>query len=64
MPDEPVSEYTECTDPTVDDKLYIVDESEPLDADKSKWVAFNTLMARIVVNDDEIVCNDDEIVIL
>jgi len=64
MSDSKVSDLTACTDPTVDDELYLVDVSEAADADKSKKVTFTTLMSRIVVNDDEIVCNNDEIVIV
>jgi len=64
MSDSKVSDLTACTDATVDDELYIVDVSEAADADKSKKVNFNALLARIVTNDDQIVCNEDEIVIL
>jgi len=64
MSDSKVSDLTGCTDPTVDDELYLVDVSEAADADKSKKVTFAMLMSRVVVNDDEIVCNNDEIVIV
>lgn len=64
MSDSKVSDFTTCTDPTVDDILYIVDVSAATVAARTKKVTFNGLLARIVINDDEIVCNDDEIVIL
>ena len=64
MADTKVSGYSECTDPTHNDELYIVDVSESTDADKSKKVLFNTLISRIVCVDDAVVCVDNEVVII
>jgi len=62
MADDSVSGFDACTDPVAGDLLYLVDISEAAAADRSKYITFGALMARIIVNAGAVVCNDGEIV--
>lgn len=46
-----ISELAELTTPAVDDKMVIVDASEALDADKTKYITVGNLRAGFVVLD-------------
>lgn len=44
-------------------KFYAVDPDEPIAADRSKYILFETLMDSLLTNDGELVVNEGNVVI-